>query len=40
MAGGMQAAREISHYADQAGLLQDPQLATRRMKNLLTVYGL
>lgn len=46
MAGGMQAAREISHYAeifrlaDQAGLLQDPQLATQRMKNLLTVYGL
>lgn len=46
MAGDMQAAREISHYAeifrlaDQAGLLQDPQLATRRMKNLLTVYGL
>ncbi|SMQ89908.1 Protein of uncharacterised function (DUF993) [Raoultella ornithinolytica] len=46
MADGMQAAREISHYAeifrlaDQAGLLQDPQLATRRMKNLLTVYGL
>lgn len=46
MAGGMQTAREISHYAeifrlaDQAGLLQDPQLATRRMKNLLTVYGL
>ncbi|HDG9833863.1 TPA: dihydrodipicolinate synthase family protein [Raoultella ornithinolytica] len=46
MAGGMQAAREISHYAeifrlaDQAGLLQDPLLATRRMKNLLTVYGL
>ncbi|HIF5899469.1 TPA: dihydrodipicolinate synthase family protein [Raoultella ornithinolytica] len=46
MAGGMQAAREISHYAeifrlaDQAGLLQDPQLATRRIKNLLTVYGL
>ncbi|WP_373386368.1 dihydrodipicolinate synthase family protein [Raoultella ornithinolytica] len=46
MAGGMQAAREISHYAeifrlaDQAGLLQDPQLAIRRMKNLLTVYGL
>ena len=46
MAGGMQAAREISHYAeifrlaDQAGLLQNPQLATRRMKNLLTVYGL
>lgn len=46
MAGGMQAACEISHYAeifrlaDQAGLLQDPQLATRRMKNLLTVYGL
>ncbi|HDX8327858.1 TPA: dihydrodipicolinate synthase family protein [Raoultella ornithinolytica CD1_MRS_4] len=46
MAGGMQAAREISHYAeifrlaDQAGLLQDPQLASRRMKNLLTVYGL
>ncbi|MGQ4607879.1 dihydrodipicolinate synthase family protein [Raoultella ornithinolytica] len=46
MAGGMQAAREISHYAeifrlaDQAGLLQDPQLATRRMKSLLTIYGL
>ena len=46
MAGGMQAAREISHYAeifrlaDQAGLLQNPQLATRRIKNLLTVYGL
>jgi len=46
MAGGMQAAREISHYAeifrlaDQAGLLQNPQLATQRMKSLLTIYGL
>lgn len=46
MAGGMQAAREISHYAeifrlaDRAGLLQDPQLATLRMQSLLKVYGL
>lgn len=46
MAGGMQSAREIGHYAeifrlaDRAGLLQNPPLATRRMQNLLTVYGL
>lgn len=46
MAGGMQSAREISHYAeifrlaDQAGLLQNPPLAARRMQNLLTIYGL
>lgn len=46
MAGGMQAAREISHYAaifrlaDQAGLLQNPQLATQRMQSLLKLYGL
>ncbi|MVT03881.1 dihydrodipicolinate synthase family protein [Enterobacter sp. 10-1] len=46
MAGGMQSAREISHYAeifrlaDQAGLLQNPPLASRRMQNLLTIYGL
>ena len=46
MAGGMQGTREISHYAeifrlaDQAGLLQNPELAMQRMKSLLKVYGL
>lgn len=46
MAGGMQATREISHYADifrladQAGLLQNPVLAAQRMESLLRVYGL
>lgn len=46
MAGGMQSAREISHYAevfrlaDQAGLLRNPALAIQRMKSLLSLYGL
>ncbi|GAA3599891.1 dihydrodipicolinate synthase family protein [Gibbsiella greigii] len=45
MAGGMQAAREISHYAeifrlaDQAGLLHQPELAQQRMQALLKIYG-
>lgn len=46
MAGGMQSAREISHYArvfelaDQAGLLADRTLAVRRMQSLLAMHGI
>jgi len=46
MAGGMQSAREISHYArvfelaDQAGLLADSTLAVRRMQSLLALHGI
>jgi hypothetical protein len=43
--GGLQAARDITHYAqifrlaDQAGLLAQPGLATRRMATLLALHG-
>ena len=30
---------EIFRLADQAGLLSDPGLAVKRMKQLLSVYG-
>jgi Protein of unknown function (DUF993) len=46
MVGGMQSARGILHYADvfrlanQAGVLRDPELATHRMRTLLSLYGL
>lgn len=46
MMGGMQSARGILHYArifrlaDQAGLINDPDRAVARMKNLCAVYGI
>ncbi len=46
MPAGMQSARGILHYAeifrlaDQANVLDRPELATRRMKNLVGVYGI
>jgi len=45
MVGGQESARSLLHFAelfrlaDQAGLLADPALACRRMKQLLSVYG-
>lgn len=45
MPRGFQSSREITHYAeifrlaDKARLLQNPDLAKNRMKNLLAVYG-
>jgi hypothetical protein len=44
--GGVQAMRPLGDFADifrladQAGLLRDPDLAVKRMKQLLAVYGL
>jgi len=46
MVGGQQSARSIQHLselfrlADAAGLLQDPGLACRRMRQLLSVHGI
>ena len=46
MAGGQQSARHIQHFAelfrlaDAAGLLSDPALACRRMKQLLALHGI
>ncbi len=46
LVAGLQSARSIRHYgevfrlADRAGLLQDPDLAARRMAQLLAVYGI
>jgi hypothetical protein len=46
MVGGQQSARSIQHFADlfrmadEAGLLQDPELACKRMKHLLAVHGI
>ncbi|MFW2175631.1 dihydrodipicolinate synthase family protein [Acinetobacter guillouiae] len=45
MLGGMQSARSLAHYckifrlADQAGALIQPELAVKRMKQFLAVYG-
>ena len=45
MVNGAQASRPLSYFtevfklADQAGLLRDPDLAVKRMKNLLALYG-
>jgi hypothetical protein len=45
MIGGAQSARPLHYFtetfrlADQAGLLRDPELAVKRMKTLLTLYG-
>jgi hypothetical protein len=46
MVGGQQSARGILHLAelfrlaDAAGLLADPALACRRMKQLLALHGI
>ncbi len=46
MVGGQQSARSIGHFAeifrlaDAAGLLEQPELAVARMKQLLAVHGL
>ena len=46
MVGGQQSARNVQHLAelfrlaDSAGLLQDPELACKRMKQLLAVHGI
>jgi hypothetical protein len=46
MVGGQQSARHVLHFselfrlADAAGLLSDPELACRRMKQLLAVHGI
>ena len=46
MVGGQQSARSILHLADvfrladRAGLLRDPELAVRRMRELLAVHGI
>jgi len=46
MVGGQQSARSILHLAelfrlaDEAGLLADPELACKRMKQLLAVHGI
>jgi hypothetical protein len=46
MVGGQQSARHVLHFselfrlADAAGLLSDPELACRRMKQLLSVHGI
>jgi hypothetical protein len=43
--GGAQSARPLFYFtetfklADQAGLLRDPELAVKRMKTLLALYG-
>jgi hypothetical protein len=45
MAGGAQSMRSLPYFsgvfklADQAGLLADPELAVKRMKRLLALYG-
>jgi hypothetical protein len=46
MVGGQESARSVLHFAelfrlaDQAGLLADPALACRRMRQLLAVHGI
>jgi Protein of unknown function (DUF993) len=46
MLGAMQSARAIRHYgevfrlADRAGLIENPELACKRMKALLATYGI
>lgn len=45
MLGGAQAMRPLPYFvevfrlADQCGLLRDPDLAAKRMGNLLAMYG-
>jgi hypothetical protein len=46
MVGGQQSARNVLHLselfrlADAAGLLSDPELACRRMKQVLATHGI
>jgi hypothetical protein len=46
MVGGQQSARNLQHFAelfrlaDAAGLLQDPDIACKRMKQLLALHGI
>ena len=46
MVGGQQSARSIVHFAellrlaDAAGLVEQPELAARRMKTLLALHGI
>ena len=46
MVGGQQSARNVLHFAelfrlaDAAGLLSDPELACKRMKQLLALNGI
>jgi hypothetical protein len=46
MVGGQQSARSILHFAealrlaDAAGLIERPELATARMKQLLALHGI
>ena len=46
MVGGQQSARSLLHFAeafrlaDQAGLLEKPELAVRRMRTLLALHGI
>lgn len=46
MPAGFQSSRDITHYAevfrlaDKAGLLRDPDLATKRMRTLLALHGI
>jgi hypothetical protein len=46
MVGGMESARSLVHLSEQfwlmdaAGLLRDPDLATMRMRRVLTVAGI
>ena len=45
MVGGQQSTRSLPHFAelfrlaDAAGLLEQPELAVRRMKTLLALHG-
>jgi hypothetical protein len=45
MVGGQQSARSLGHFAeifrlaDRAGLIEQPELAVARMKNLLALHG-
>jgi hypothetical protein len=45
MVGGQQSARSLPHFAelfrlaDAAGLIEQPELAVRRMRTLLALHG-
>jgi hypothetical protein len=46
MVGGQQSTRSLPHFAelfrlaDRAGLIEQPELAVRRMKTLLALHGI
>jgi hypothetical protein len=46
MVGGQQSTRSLPHFAelfrlaDAAGLIEQPELAARRMKHLLGLHGI